>query len=59
MNFGIFSKLGEKNKMPLNSRTNGSKDILYVLDKDSLKKKGSKNNLFISLDFFIVFVGYI
>ena len=36
-NFEIFSKLGEKNKMPLNSRTNGSKDILYVLDKRFFK----------------------
>ena len=34
---GYFSKLGEKNKMPLNSYTNGSKDILYVLDKRFFK----------------------
>ncbi len=58
MNFGNFSKLHEKNKMPLNSYTNGSKDILYVLDKRFFKKKESKNNLFISIDFFICFVGY-
>ena len=55
MNFGIFSKLGEKNKMPLNSLTNGSKDILYLLYRRFFKKKGSKNKLFISIDFFYSF----
>jgi hypothetical protein len=51
-----FSKLGEKNKIYLNSRLNGSKDTLYVLDRRFLKK-GSKNNLFISIAFFTIFVG--
>jgi hypothetical protein len=57
MNFGNFSKLGEKNKFSLNSRLNGYKDTLYVLDKGFFKKNGTKKNLFISMVFCMVFVG--
>ena len=43
----------------MNCHLNVSKDTLHVLDRRFFgKKKGLKNNLFISLDIFIVFVGY-
>ena len=55
---GYFQNSVKKIKMYLKCHLNASKDTLQVLDRRLFKKKGSKNNLFISIDFFIVFVGY-
>jgi hypothetical protein len=44
--------------MSLNSSISESKDTLYEFDRSFLKKKRPKNNLFISIYLFIVFVGY-
>jgi preprotein translocase subunit Sec63 len=47
---GFFQNLVKK-IISLNYRLNASKDTLYVLDRRFVKKKGSKNNLIISIDF--------
>ena len=54
---GYFQNSVKKIKMYLKCHLNASKDTLQVLDRRLFKKKGSKNNLFISIDFFYSFRG--